>query len=57
MGLVAPREFVDLMMLRFEDDGKTALTVSESIEHNKCPIKEKFVRGINYPCGTLYRKM
>ncbi|XP_072037642.1 stAR-related lipid transfer protein 5-like [Amphiura filiformis] len=56
MGLVAARELIDLMMLRFEDDGQTAMTVSKSIEHNDCPIQDKLVRGTNYPGGTLYRK-
>ena len=57
MGFVKSREFIDLMMLRFEEDGMSAMTVAKSIEHRDCPLQKNLVRGTNYPCGTHFRKM
>ena len=57
MGLIASREFIDLMMLRFLDDGQTAMTVGISVEHKDYPAQSSPVRGKNYPCGSILTKM
>ena len=57
MGLIASREFIDLIMLRFLDDRETAMTVGISVEHKDYPVQSSPVRGNNYPCGAIWTKM
>ncbi|XP_072037640.1 stAR-related lipid transfer protein 5-like [Amphiura filiformis] len=57
MGLISAREFIDLMMLRFEDDGETAITAGVSVEYPGYPVTDALVRGKNFPCGAMFRKI
>ncbi|XP_072037432.1 stAR-related lipid transfer protein 5-like [Amphiura filiformis] len=57
MGLISSREFIDLIMLRYEEDGETAMTVGLSVEYPGYPEKDTLVRGKNFPCGAIFRKI
>jgi len=57
MGMIASREFIDAMMLLCPDNEELAMTVGISVEHPDYPVISEFVRGKNYPCGALFRKV
>ncbi|XP_044150753.1 stAR-related lipid transfer protein 6 [Bufo gargarizans] len=52
MGLISPREFVDLIHIR-RYDGGVVTTNSISVEYDKCPVSSSPVRGFNNPCGYV----
>ncbi|XP_072028046.1 stAR-related lipid transfer protein 5-like [Amphiura filiformis] len=56
-GLISSRECIDLGMLRFEDDGETAIFVYISVEYPGYPITDGLVRAKNFPCGAIFRKI
>ncbi|XP_075049844.1 stAR-related lipid transfer protein 6 [Mixophyes fleayi] len=52
MGVISPREFVDLVHVR-RYDGGVVTTNSISLEHEKCPVTNSHVRGFNNPSGYV----
>ncbi|XP_060062496.1 stAR-related lipid transfer protein 5-like [Ylistrum balloti] len=54
MGLISPRDFVDLILIKETDEYLSTNAIS--IVHNDCPSDEKHVRGHNYSCGMIVCK-
>ncbi|CAH2296654.1 stAR-related lipid transfer 6 [Pelobates cultripes] len=52
MGLISPREFIDLIHVK-RYDGGVITTNSISVECAKCPPSTSYVRGYNNPCGYI----
>eukprot|EP00043_Microstomoeca_roanoka_P002901 m.41259 g.41259 ORF g.41259 m.41259 type:complete len:235 (+) comp11802_c0_seq3:97-801(+) len=52
-GLISPREFIDLAMTTYKEDG-SVFHVAQSILHPDFPVTQGFVRGTNFPCGMYY---
>uniref|UniRef100_A0A8C5LX93 START domain-containing protein n=1 Tax=Leptobrachium leishanense TaxID=445787 RepID=A0A8C5LX93_9ANUR len=52
MGMISPREFIDLIHVKRYDDG-VLTTNSISLECAKCPVTSSYVRGYNNPCGYV----
>ncbi|XP_045156584.2 stAR-related lipid transfer protein 5-like [Mercenaria mercenaria] len=55
MGLISPRDFVDVILTKETDSYISTNGVSVSYE--KCPEEKKYVRGWNYPCGLICEKL
>ncbi|KAH9518337.1 StAR- lipid transfer protein 5 [Bulinus truncatus] len=51
MGLISPRDFVDIILTIKTDD--CISTNGRSIEYDECPHDKDYVRGWNYPCGMM----
>ncbi|OWF49596.1 S-antigen protein [Mizuhopecten yessoensis] len=54
MGLISPRDFVDLILIKETDEYLSTNAIS--IEHSDCPADEGHVRGHNYSCGMIVCK-
>ncbi|XP_022333397.2 stAR-related lipid transfer protein 5-like isoform X2 [Crassostrea virginica] len=54
LGLISPRDFVDLILVRETDECLS--TNACSVELAEFPEEKKFVRGWNYSCGVLVIK-
>ncbi len=54
MGLIAPREFVDVVLTRRYPDKNMVVLASHHTDHKDYPVKPEFVRGRNYPCGITF---
>ncbi|XP_052795322.1 stAR-related lipid transfer protein 5-like isoform X1 [Mya arenaria] len=55
MGLISPRDFVDLILNKETDSYLSTNAVS--IRYSKCAEEKKYVRGWNYPCGLICEKV
>lgn len=55
MGLISPRDFVDLIQIKETDEYISTNAVS--IECDEFPPEKKFVRGWNYCCGIVVFKI
>nr|KAI8755238.1 stAR-related lipid transfer protein 5-like [Biomphalaria glabrata] len=51
MGLISPRDFIDIILTLKSDD--CISTNGRSIEYEECPHDKDYVRGWNYPCGMM----
>lgn len=54
MGLISPRDFVDLIVIKETDEYISTNAIS--IEHADCPQDDGHVRGHNYSCGMIVCK-
>uniref|UniRef100_A0A8C7WZ33 StAR related lipid transfer domain containing 5 n=1 Tax=Oryzias sinensis TaxID=183150 RepID=A0A8C7WZ33_9TELE len=52
MGIIAPRDFVDVIAVRRYEDG-TFSSNATNVVHPSCPPQPGFVRGFNHPCGCF----
>lgn len=52
MGIIAPRDFVDVVLVKQYEDG-TITSNATYIEHPGCPPQTSYVRGFNHPCGCF----
>lgn len=55
MGLISPRDFVDVITTRETEEGIS--TNGVSVQYSQCPEDKKYVRGTNHPCGLLCNKI
>ncbi|KAL5004816.1 hypothetical protein ScPMuIL_018272 [Solemya velum] len=55
MGLISPRDFVDLILTKETDEYYSTNAIS--IDYEGCPPDKKFVRGWNWPCGMICCKI
>ncbi|KAL4228196.1 hypothetical protein ACF0H5_013630 [Mactra antiquata] len=55
MGLISPRDFVDVILTKETDSYISTNAVS--IKYSNCPEEKKYVRGWNYPCGLICEKI
>ncbi|XP_070533273.1 stAR-related lipid transfer protein 5-like [Ptychodera flava] len=53
LGLISPREFIDILGLREFPERNTTFIFFVGVEHPKCPELDGIVRGKNYPSGTF----
>jgi len=51
MGLISPRDFVDVLVKEARDD--VIITCGMSVHYPDCESTPKYVRGWNYPCGNI----
>ncbi|MBN3293322.1 TMC3 protein, partial [Polypterus senegalus] len=52
MGLISPRDFVDVVLVKQYEDG-TFSSNATHVGHSECPPQPGFVRGFNHPCGCF----
>ncbi|XP_042330163.1 stAR-related lipid transfer protein 5 isoform X2 [Sceloporus undulatus] len=52
MKIISPREFIDVVLIKHEDDG-TIASLASHVDHPLCPPQPNYVRGLNYPCGCF----
>ncbi|XP_006628690.3 stAR-related lipid transfer protein 5 [Lepisosteus oculatus] len=52
MGLISPRDFVDVVLVKQYEDG-TITSNATNVEHPDCPPKPGYVRGYNHSCGCF----
>ncbi|KAM9826448.1 stAR-related lipid transfer protein 5 isoform 3-T3 [Syngnathus typhle] len=52
MGIIAPRDFVDVILIRQYEDG-TISSNATNVSHRGCPVQSGYVRGFNHPCGCI----
>ncbi|XP_003229424.1 stAR-related lipid transfer protein 5 [Anolis carolinensis] len=52
MKIISPREFLDVVLIRHDEDG-TIASVATHVDHPLCPAQPNYVRGLNYPCGCI----
>ncbi|KAM8973456.1 stAR-related lipid transfer protein 5 [Pelodytes ibericus] len=52
MGIIAPRDFVDVVLIKRYEDGSITSNAT-NVEHPECPPQRSFVRGFNHPCGCF----
>ncbi|XP_018427991.1 PREDICTED: stAR-related lipid transfer protein 5 [Nanorana parkeri] len=52
MGIIAPRDFVDVVLIKSYEDGSIASNAT-NVEHESCPPQRHFVRGFNHHCGCF----
>ncbi|XP_048828267.1 stAR-related lipid transfer protein 5 [Brienomyrus brachyistius] len=52
MGIIAPRDFVDVVLVKRYEDG-TITSNATHVDHPDCPPQSGFVRGFNHPCGCF----
>ncbi|TMS12881.1 StAR-related lipid transfer protein 5 [Larimichthys crocea] len=52
MGIIAPRDFVDVILVKQYEDG-TISSNATNVTHASCPPQSGFVRGFNHPCGCI----
>ncbi|XP_070571573.1 stAR-related lipid transfer protein 6-like [Ptychodera flava] len=55
MGLISPRDFCTVIGKVRYPDKNTSMVHYTSIEYDHCPETSKYVRGHNYPSGTVIR--
>lgn len=52
MGIIAPRDFVDVILVKQYEDG-TITSNATNVGHPSCPPQAGYVRGLNHPCGCI----
>nr|XP_020849991.1 stAR-related lipid transfer protein 6 isoform X2 [Phascolarctos cinereus]XP_020849998.1 stAR-related lipid transfer protein 6 isoform X2 [Phascolarctos cinereus] len=52
MGSIAPRDFVDLVHIKYYE-GEKVIVSSVSVEYPQCPPTSSYIRGYNNPCGYV----
>ncbi|XP_061451692.1 stAR-related lipid transfer protein 5 isoform X2 [Rhineura floridana] len=52
MNVISPRDFLDVVLIKQDEDG-TIASVATSVEHPLCLPQPNYVRGLNYPCGSF----
>uniref|UniRef100_A0A4W5KBD1 StAR related lipid transfer domain containing 5 n=2 Tax=Hucho hucho TaxID=62062 RepID=A0A4W5KBD1_9TELE len=52
MGIIAPRDFVDVILVKQYEDG-TITSNATHVIHPSCPPQSGYVRGFNHPCGCI----
>lgn len=52
MGIIAPRDFVDVILVKQYEDG-TISSNATNVTHPICPPQSGFVRGFNHACGCI----
>ncbi|KAK5916143.1 stAR-related lipid transfer protein 5 isoform X1 [Pseudochaenichthys georgianus] len=52
MGIIAPRDFVDVILIKQYEDG-TISSNATNVSHPSCPPQSGYVRGFNHPCGCI----
>ncbi|KAG5839641.1 stAR-related lipid transfer protein 5 [Anguilla rostrata] len=52
MGIIAPRDFVDVVLVKQYEDG-TITSNATHVGHPGCPPQAGYVRGFNHPCGCF----
>ncbi|KAM9311261.1 stAR-related lipid transfer protein 5 [Gastrophryne carolinensis] len=50
MGIIAPRDFVDVVLIKHYEDGSITSNAT-NVEYPNCPPQRSFVRGLNHNCG------
>ncbi|XP_066492463.1 stAR-related lipid transfer protein 5 [Tiliqua scincoides] len=53
MKVISPREFLDVVLTKEEEDG-TIVSLATNVEHPLCQPQPNYVRGLNYPCGCFF---
>ncbi|XP_070553086.1 stAR-related lipid transfer protein 5-like [Ptychodera flava] len=53
MGLISPREFINVMQKYKFDDRNVYCVYHGNVEHPKCPEKPDLIRAISYPSGRF----
>lgn len=52
MGIIAPRDFVDVILVKQYEDGSITSNATH-VNHPNCPPQSGYVRGLNHPCGCM----
>ncbi|XP_068170368.1 stAR-related lipid transfer protein 5 [Antennarius striatus] len=52
MGIIAPRDFVDVILVQKYENG-TISSNATNVIHPSCPPQPGYVRGFNHPCGCI----
>ncbi|KAM7406649.1 hypothetical protein PAMP_001016 [Pampus punctatissimus] len=52
MGIIAPRDFVDVILIKRYEDG-TISSNATNVNHPGCSPQSGYVRGFNHPCGCI----
>ncbi|XP_007439534.1 stAR-related lipid transfer protein 5 [Python bivittatus] len=52
MKIISPREFLDVVLIKQDEDG-TKMTAATNVEHPLSPPQPNYVRGLNFPCGCI----
>ncbi|XP_062869385.1 stAR-related lipid transfer protein 5 [Trichomycterus rosablanca] len=52
MGVISPRDFVDVILVKKYEDG-TITSNATNVSHPSCPPQPGYVRGFNHPCGCI----
>ncbi|XP_060796460.1 stAR-related lipid transfer protein 5 [Neoarius graeffei] len=52
MGVISPRDFVDVILVKQYEDG-TITSNATHVSHPACPPQPGYVRGFNHPCGCI----
>ncbi|XP_037553237.1 stAR-related lipid transfer protein 5 [Nematolebias whitei] len=52
MGIIAPRDFVDVVLVKQYEDGSISSNAM-NVVHPSCPPQPGFVRGFNHACGCI----
>ncbi|XP_039858066.1 stAR-related lipid transfer protein 5 isoform X1 [Simochromis diagramma] len=52
MGIIAPRDFVDVILIKQYEDGSISSNATNTI-HPSCAPQSGYVRGFNHPCGCI----
>ncbi|XP_026149679.1 stAR-related lipid transfer protein 5 [Mastacembelus armatus] len=52
MGIIAPRDFVDVVLVNKYEDG-TISSNAINVIHQDCPPQPGYVRGFNHSCGCI----
>ncbi|KAK6475084.1 stAR-related lipid transfer protein 5-like [Huso huso] len=52
MGIISPRDFVDVVLVKRYEDG-TITSNATNVGHPSCPPQPGYVRGFNHPCGCF----
>ncbi|XP_044135503.1 stAR-related lipid transfer protein 5 [Bufo gargarizans] len=52
MGIISPRDFVDVVMIKRYEDGSITSNAT-NVEHPSCPPQHPYVRGFNHSCGCF----
>ncbi|KAJ6662795.1 hypothetical protein lerEdw1_010999 [Lerista edwardsae] len=52
MKVISPREFLDVVLTKEDEDG-TICSTATNVEHPLCQPQPNYMRGLNYPCGCF----
>ncbi|XP_035986070.1 stAR-related lipid transfer protein 5 isoform X3 [Fundulus heteroclitus] len=52
MGIIAPRDFVDVILVKQYEDGSISSNAT-NVSHPRCPPQPGYVRGFNHACGCI----
>ncbi|XP_015245284.1 stAR-related lipid transfer protein 5 isoform X1 [Cyprinodon tularosa] len=52
MGIIAPRDFVDVILVKQYEDGSISSNAT-NVTHPSCPPQPGYVRGANHACGCI----